>query len=172
MQRIPNYKTKILILWAWLIYLARRLTVYLHRVKALVLNREWLCLFKAHLPTCRDIFIVTTWVEEKFRRHLVARGQGRCSISFHAKYSPPQQRIIQHKIPVVPKWRNSGLKVLFKETMMPSQALWGHASSEFWGCLLSWLRFGQNTELDIYSDLSYNSNCLTVPPPHTRIFFS
>lgn len=51
---------------------------------------------------------------------------------------------------------------------MSLQAIWGHTPFEFWGYLLSWLRFGQNVQsgtTDIHSDLSYDQTALWSHPP-------
>ena len=119
----------------------------------------------------RDIFVVIIWVGEKFCWHLVDRDQGCCYTPYNAKDSSPQQRIIQSKIPMVPRWRNPGLKVPFKETMVSLQAIWGHTPSEIWSYLLSWLRFGQNVKsgaTHIHNDLYYNQTALLclLPSPH------
>ena len=119
----------------------------------------------------RDIFVVIIWVGEKFCWHLVDRDQGCCYTPYNAKDSSPQQRIIHSKIPMVPRWRNPGLKVPFKETMVSLQAIWGHIPSEIWSYLLSWLRFGQNVKsgaTHIHNDLYYNQTALLclLPSPH------
>ena len=132
-----------------------------------VLKRRWFCL-SAHLPMSRDIFVVTNWVGEKFCWHLEDRDQGCCYTPYNAKDSYPQQRTTQSKIPMVPRWRNLGLKVRrqwchCKQFGVTHQVNFGVIFSADWDLVRMW-----DLELHTFITIFITTKLLycAYSPPH------